>query len=60
LLERTLQSSDHQQFFSTAFVDKNGEGQQPFDYQRRLALDQALPSPVNVATDAGKTAIQVS
>ena len=36
-----MQFSDYQQFFSTAFVDRDGKAQQPFDYQRRLALDEA-------------------
>ncbi len=51
-----MRVSDYQQFFSTAFVDEAGKSQQPFDYQRRLALDEPLPSLVNVPTGAGKTA----
>lgn len=38
------------EFFHRAF------GYPPFDYQRRLATDEILPSLVNVPTGAGKTA----
>ena len=38
-------------FFRVAF-----DGSEPFDYQRRLALDQPLRSVINVPTGAGKTA----
>ncbi len=42
---------DYAQFFKTAF----GKGD-PFDYQYRLARVASLPSLLNVATGAGKTA----
>ncbi|MCA1633128.1 MAG: DEAD/DEAH box helicase [Acidobacteria bacterium] len=42
---------DFSEFFSTAF-----DGSAPFDYQRRLAEAEVLPSLVNVPTGAGKTA----
>ncbi len=48
--------SSYEQFFSIAFVDKYGRGQQPFKYQRRLAEDEPLPSLINVRTGAGKNA----
>jgi len=51
----TKQFANYDEFFHTAFADKKGEGQQPFDYQRRLALDESLPSLVNAPTGAGKT-----
>ncbi len=41
-------------FFRVAFSDK--EPREPFDYQRRLAMEDMLPSLVNVPTGAGKTA----
>ena len=47
--------SDYQEFFSTAFVDADGKGQQPFDYQHRLALDDSLPSLVDIPTGVGKS-----
>ncbi|QQS48114.1 MAG: CRISPR-associated helicase Cas3' [Acidobacteriota bacterium] len=40
----------YDKFFSSIFP-----GQSPFDYQRRLAEDDVLPSLVNVPTGAGKT-----
>ncbi|HXG91337.1 MAG TPA: CRISPR-associated helicase Cas3' [Blastocatellia bacterium] len=46
----TTQYATYDDFFRAAF---NWE---PFDYQRRLALDNPLPSLVNVPTGAGKTA----
>ena len=51
----TERFADYDEFFHTAFADKDGRGQQPFDYQRRLALDELLPSLVNAPTGAGKT-----
>ena len=50
----TEQFTDYDKFFQTAFVGKEGNGQEPFDYQRRLALDESLPALVNVPTGAGK------
>ncbi len=46
---------DFDEFFGKAFQDKEGRPQKPFDYQRRLALDDPMPSLVNAATGAGKT-----
>ena len=46
----TERSATYDKFFSAAFA-----GQQPFDYQRRLALDDPMPSLVNAPTGAGKT-----
>ncbi len=51
----TERFANYDEFFQAAFADKNGKGQQPFDYQRRLALDELLPSLVNAPTGAGKT-----
>ncbi|MEW6730270.1 MAG: CRISPR-associated helicase Cas3' [Acidobacteriota bacterium] len=45
----------YDEFFSNVFVGKDNKPQQPFDYQRRLALDNYLPAMVNVPTGAGKT-----
>ena len=42
-------------FFATAFKDKEGKPQTPFNYQRELALKELLPSLVNAPTGAGKT-----
>jgi CRISPR-associated endonuclease/helicase Cas3 len=45
-------------FFGTAFKykdDREEKPQKPFDYQRRLALEEPLPSLVNAPTGAGKT-----
>lgn len=42
-------------FFGAVFRDKEGNPQTPFEYQCRLALEQRLPSLVNVPTGAGKT-----
>lgn len=42
-------------FFGTAFKDKDGQPQRPFDYQRRLAVAESVYSLVNVPTGAGKT-----
>lgn len=42
-------------FFRVAFSDK--EPREPFDYQRRLAMEDLLPSLVNVPTGAGKTTV---
>src|SRR5262245_7322079 len=46
----TERFATYDKFFSEAFA-----GQQPFDYQRRLALDDPIPSLVNAPTGAGKT-----
>lgn len=46
---------DFDDFFGSAFKDKESCPQTPFDYQRRLALAPELPSLVNVPTGAGKT-----
>ncbi|MGH9937548.1 MAG: type I-G CRISPR-associated helicase/endonuclease Cas3g, partial [Blastocatellia bacterium] len=51
----TEQFANYDEFFCAVFADKDGKGQQPFDYQRRLALDGSLPSLVNAPTGAGKT-----
>jgi CRISPR-associated endonuclease/helicase Cas3 len=48
-------NSDYDDFFGLAFTDEGKERQQPFDYQRRLALDPELYSLINVPTGAGKT-----
>lgn len=37
----TERFADYDEFFYKAFVDKDGKGQRSFDYQRRLALDDA-------------------
>lgn len=42
--------SNYTEFFKTAF------GVEPFDYQRRLATDDTLPSLINAPTGSGKTA----
>lgn len=42
-------------FFGRAFEDKEGNPQQPFNYQQELALNDLLPSLVNAPTGAGKT-----
>jgi CRISPR-associated endonuclease/helicase Cas3 len=42
-------------FFRVAF-----DGRDPFDYQRRLAHGEALPSLVNAPTGAGKTAAVIA
>ncbi|MCI0392728.1 MAG: hypothetical protein MOB07_28690 [Acidobacteria bacterium] len=47
----TEQFANYDEFFHTAFADKEGRGQQPFDYQRRLALAESLPSLVNAPND---------
>src|SRR5262249_41273117 len=47
--------SSFDEFFGKAFVDKNNQPQQPFAYQRRLALRDDLPPLVNVPTGTGKT-----
>ena len=44
------------EFFRVAFSDVAGEAREPFDYQRRLAVEDPLPSLVNIPTGAGKTA----
>lgn len=51
----TERFTNYDEFFYAAFADKDGKGQRPFDYQRRLALDELLPSLVNAPTGAGKT-----
>lgn len=51
----TERFANYDEFFYRAFADKDGKGQHPFDYQRRLALDDPLPSLVNAPTGAGKT-----
>jgi CRISPR-associated endonuclease/helicase Cas3 len=51
----TERFANYDEFFYKAFADKDGKGQKPFDYQRRLALDELLPSLVNAPTGAGKT-----
>lgn len=51
----TERFATYDEFFSAAFADKEGNGQQPFDYQRRLALEDPMPSLVNAPTGAGKT-----
>ncbi len=43
------------EFFGKAFQDKEGQPQQPFAYQQRLALEAILPALVNASTGAGKT-----
>ncbi len=48
-------NSNYDDFFALAFTEEGKERQQPFDYQRRLALDADLYSLVNVPTGAGKT-----
>jgi len=48
--------TNYEEFFGRAFVDRARNGQQPFHYQRRLALTDPLPSLLNVPTGAGKTA----
>ncbi len=47
--------SDFDEFFGKAFQDREDKPQRPFDYQRRLALAESLPSLVNAPTGAGKT-----
>lgn len=47
--------SNYDLFFGQAFVGKDGQPQTPFEYQRKLALQNSLPSLVNVPTGAGKT-----
>jgi CRISPR-associated endonuclease/helicase Cas3 len=51
----TERFSSYDEFFFAAFADRDGKGQRPFDYQRRLALDESLPSLVNAPTGTGKT-----
>jgi CRISPR-associated endonuclease/helicase Cas3 len=46
----TERFATYNEFFCAAFA-----GQQPFDYQRRLALNDPMPSLVNAPTGAGKT-----
>lgn len=46
---------NYDDFFALAFSDEGKDRQQPFDYQRRLALDPGVFSLVNVPTGAGKT-----
>ena len=48
-------NSNYEEFFALAFTDEGQKRKQPFDYQRRLALDADLYSLVNVPTGAGKT-----
>jgi CRISPR-associated endonuclease/helicase Cas3 len=43
-------------FFALAFTEEGKQRQEPFDYQRRLAVEPDLYSLVNVPTGAGKTA----
>jgi hypothetical protein len=45
----TERFATYNEFFCAAFA-----GQQPFDYQQRLALDDPMPSLVNAPTGAGK------
>jgi len=47
-----MQYATYDEFFRSAFNAPEG----PFDYQRRLALDDSLHSLINVPTGAGKTA----
>jgi CRISPR-associated endonuclease/helicase Cas3 len=46
----------YSEFFSAAFSIDGRPPVKPFDYQCRLALEDPLPSLVNVPTGAGKTA----
>lgn len=53
-----MNQSDRQEFirfFGDVFHDRDGNPQTPFEYQCRLALEDSLPSLVNVPTGAGKT-----
>ncbi len=45
----------YDEFFRAVFKSKDGEAQNPFDYQRRLAMEALMASLVNVPTGAGKT-----
>ncbi|HLG15902.1 MAG TPA: DEAD/DEAH box helicase [Blastocatellia bacterium] len=48
-------NSSYDDFFALAFTEEGKERKQPFDYQRRLALDADLYSLLNVPTGTGKT-----
>lgn len=48
-------ASNYDDLFALAFTEEGQERKQPFDYQRRLALDSDLYSLVNVPTGSGKT-----
>jgi CRISPR-associated endonuclease/helicase Cas3 len=48
-------SDRYEDFFRTVFKGKNGESQEPFYYQRKLATESPIPGLLNIPTGAGKT-----
>jgi CRISPR-associated endonuclease/helicase Cas3 len=51
----TSRTNNYEHFFQIAFGKGEAPQLEPFDYQKRLAIEENFPSVLNVPTGAGKT-----